>query len=171
MNRTEKTQYIADLNEAFKASTVVVIAHYKGLTVAEMTNLRRKTREAGVRIKVTQNRLTKLSLKETTFSGLTDLFVGPTIVAFSADPVAPAKVIADFAKTNDKLKVIGGGFGDKVLDQKQVEALAKMPSLNELRGQLVGLLQTPAQRVASVLQAPAGGLARVVSAYSKKDAQ
>ena len=170
MNRTEKTQYIADLNADLKESAVVVVAHYKGLTVAEMTNLRRKTREAGVRLKVTKNRLTKLSLKDTDFSGLTDLFVGPTLVAYSSDPVAPAKAIADFAKTNDKLKVLGGGFGDKVLDIKQVEALAKMPSLNELRGQLVGLLQTPAQRVASVLQAPAGQLARVVGAYSKKDA-
>jgi large subunit ribosomal protein L10 len=170
VNRTEKTQYIADLNADLKASSVVVIAHYKGLTVAEMTNLRRKSREAGVRLKVTKNRLTKLSLKDTAFEGLSDMFTGPTLVAYAADPVAPAKAIADFAKTNDKLKVLGGGFGEKVMNPSQVEALAKMPSLNELRGQLVGLLQTPAQRVASVLQAPAGQLARVVGAYSKKDA-
>lgn len=170
MNRTEKAQYITDLNGALQEASVVVIAHYKGLTVAEMTGLRRKSREAGIRIKVTQNRLTKLSLKDTKFEGLTDLFVGPTVVAYAVDPVAPAKVFSEFAKTNDKLKLVGGGFGDKRLDIKQVEALAKMPSLDELRGQLVGLLQTPAQRIASVLQAPAGGVARVISAYSKKEA-
>ena len=168
MNRTEKTQYIADLTEAFNGAEVVVIAHYKGLTVAEMTNLRRKSRDAGIRIKVTKNLLTKRSLKDTKFAGLSDMFVGPTLVAYSTDPVAPAKVFADYAKTNDKLILVGGGFGEKVLDVRQVEALAKMPSLNELRGQLVGLLQTPAQRVASVLAAPAGGVARVISAYSNK---
>ncbi len=168
MNRTEKAQYITDLNGALNEAAVVVIAHYKGLTVAEMTNLRRKSRDAGIRIKVTQNRLTKLSLKNTKFEGLTDLFVGPTVVAYATDPVAPAKVFAEFAKTNDKLKLVGGGFGEKRLDIRQVEALAKMPSLDELRGQLVGLLQTPAQRIASVLQAPAGAVARVISAYSEK---
>ncbi len=156
MNRNEKKDYVADLNQAFKSSEVVVVAHYKGLTVADMTSLRAKSRDAGVKIKVTQNRLTKLSLKETNFEGLTPLFVGPTVVAYGADPVAPAKVLVEFAKTNDKLIVLGGGFGEKVMDIKQVQELAKIPSLNELRGKLVGLLQAPASQ-----------LARVFSAYSK----
>lgn len=167
MNRTEKKDYVGSLHEGFKSSEVVVVAHYKGLSVSEISDLRSKSRAAGVTIKVTKNRLTKLSLKDTNFEGLTDMFTGPTLVAYAADPVAPAKVMAEFAKANDKLELLGGGFGEQVMSVAEVKNLATMPSLDELRAKLVGLLQAPAQNILGVVQAPAGQLARVFSAYGK----
>lgn len=169
MNRTEKQELVADLHNLFTEMNSVVVAHYKGLTVAEVQALRAKVREAGAGYKVTKNRLTRLALADTKFEGLADLFTGPTAIAFSEDPVAAAKVMNDFAKTNDKLVILGGAMGDgKVLDVEGVKALAALPSLDELRGKIVGMIQTPATRLAGVTQAPAGQLARVFGAYADK---
>jgi large subunit ribosomal protein L10 len=170
VNRTEKEQTVASLKQMFDDSTVVVVTHYTGLTVAELTDLRSRMRDAGAQFKVTKNRLTRLALEGTSFQSLQDLFNGPTAVAFSADPVAAAKVTAAFAKDNEKLVILGGAFGDQVLDVNGVKTLASMPSLDELRGKIVGLLQAPATKVAGVLQAPAGQVARVFGAYGAKDA-
>jgi large subunit ribosomal protein L10 len=170
VNRTEKEQTVASLKQMFDDSAIVVVTHYSGLTVAEMTDLRSRMREAGAQFKVTKNRLTRLALEGTTFQPLTDLFTGPTAIAFSADPVAAAKVTAAFAKDNEKLVILGGAFGEQMLDVNGVKTLASLPSLDELRGKLVGLLQAPATKIAGVLQAPAGQVARVIGAYGAKEA-
>ena len=170
MDRTQKKEWVGSLQGTLGEVGLVVVAHYKGLTVAEMTDLRAKMRCAGARFKVTKNRLTKLALAGTEFENLADLFVGPTAIGVSADPVAAAKVVVDFAKTNDKLKILGGSLGSKRLDLDGVKALATLPSLDELRGRLIGMISTPATRIAGVLQAPAGQLARVLKAKADKDA-
>lgn len=169
MDRTQKKEWIGSLHGKFGDAGLVVVTHYKGLTVAEMTNLRTKMRAAGASFKVTKNRLTKLALQGTAYEDLSDLFVGPTAIAYSADPVAAAKVAADFAKTNDKLKILGGSLGGSRLDVEGVKALATLPSLDELRAKLLGMISTPATRIAGVLQAPGGQVARVLAAYAKKD--
>ena len=168
MDRTEKQNLVSSLHDTFDEQTVVVVAHYKGLTVAHATDLRRKMREAGAGYKVTKNRLTRLALDGTKFEGMKDLFTGPTAIGYSEDPVAAAKVMVDFAKGNENLVIQGAGFGDQLLDVDGVKALAAMPSLDELRGKIVGLLQAPAQKVAAVVQAPASQLARVFAAYADK---
>ena len=145
-----------------------MVVQYQGLTVAEVTALRGKMRAAGGSFQVTKNTLTKLALKDTLFEGLEGYMTGPTAIGYSEDPVAAAKTLVEFAKTNDKLKVLGGAYGTQKLDVKGVETLAKMPSLDELRASIVGILSTPATRVAGVLQAPAGQLARVFGAYGAK---
>ncbi len=170
MNRTQKGEQVSSLRDIFEGNTLVVVTHYSGLSVADMNNLRGRMREAGARFKVTKNRLTRLALEGTQFSGLTNLFQGPTAIAFSTDPVAAARATADFAKSNQKLVILGAGLNQALLDQNGVKALAALPSLDELRGMLVGMLGTPATRIAGVLQAPAGQLARVVQAYSAKEA-
>ncbi len=170
MDRTQKKEWVGTLHETLDSAGLVVVTHYMGLTVAEMTDLRGKMRAAGASFKVTKNRLTKLALQGTAYESIADLFVGPTAVAFSADPVAAAKVAAAFAKANDKLKILGGSLGGKALDVDGVKALATLPSLDELRGRLVGMLQTPATRIAVVVQAPAGQVARVLRAKADKDA-
>ena len=170
MDRTQKANWVGSLHGKLGEVGLVVVAHYKGLTVAEMTALRTKMRAAGASFKVTKNRLTKLALAGTEFENLADLFVGPTAIAASSDPVAAAKVIAEFAKTNDKLKILGGSLGSMRLDVDGVKALATLPSLDELRGRLIGMISTPATRIAGVLQAPAGQLARVLRAKADKDA-
>lgn len=167
MNRTEKEELVGSLREAFAGTTAVVVAHYSGLTVAELTELRQKARAAGASFKVTKNRLTRLALEGTPFHGLSQLFKGPTAVALSRDPVAAAKTVVEFAKSHDKLVIVGGALNKEQLDADGVKSLAALPSLDELRGKLVGMLQTPATRVAGVLQAPAGQLARVMGAYAK----
>ncbi|NBW04982.1 MAG: 50S ribosomal protein L10 [Alphaproteobacteria bacterium] len=164
MNRTEKAELIETLQSAFNESSTVVVAHQVGMTVAESGDLRRKMREAGAGFKVTKNRIAKLALKGTRFEDLDSMFTGPTAVGMSQDPVAAAKVIVDYAKGNKKITIIGGSMDGKTLDQAGVEALAKMPSLDELRGKLVGLVQAPAAKMARVTQAPAGKLARVIQA-------
>lgn len=169
MNRTEKQALIEETNAKLKKAQIALVVHNKGLTVAEMTQLRIKLREAGAEFKVSKNRLTKIAAKDTPFEKIADLFKGPAAVATSADPVSVAKGIVDFAKANEKLVIVGGAYGDQKLDVKGIEALAKLPSLNELRGKIIGLLQAPAQRIASVLQAPAGQVARVIAAKSKKE--
>ncbi|MCX5497858.1 50S ribosomal protein L10 [Kaistia dalseonensis] len=157
------------MNEVFKETNVVVVAHYAGLTVAELTALRGKARVAGVSVKVAKNRLVKLALQGTDSAHIADLFTGPTLVAYSDDPVAAPKVTSEFAKTNDKLVILGGAMGKTNLDPNGVKALATLPSLDELRGKLVGLLQAPATKIATVVSAPAAQLARVFGAYAKKD--
>jgi len=160
---------VSTLNQVFSNTGVVVVAHYSGLSVAQMTNLRVRMKDAGASLKVAKNRLVKLALQGTDAEHISGLFQGPTVIAYSADPVAAPKVAAEFARTNDKFVLLGGAMGKTSLDAKGVEALATLPSLDELRAKLVGMINTPATRLAGVLQAPAGQLARVLSAYAKKD--
>jgi len=147
---------------------MVVVTHYSGLTVKEMGDLRGRMREAGALFKVTKNRLTRLALKDTKFEPLSDMFTGPTAIAYSEDPVAAAKVAVDFAKENEKLIVLGGALDAETLDADGVKAVASLPSLDELRAKIVGMLNTPASRIAQVLQAPGGQVARVVGAYASQ---
>lgn len=168
MERAQKVEAVAKLNRTFEGKELVVVTHYKGLTVAEISDLRGKMREEGASFKVTKNRLAQRALEGTKFEGIVDLMKGPTALAISEDPVAAARVAYDFAKGNDKLVIIGGVMGDTVLDIEGVETLAKLPSLDGVRGQLVGLLTAPAQRIATVVQAPAAQLARVTQAYADK---
>ncbi|MGQ7791957.1 50S ribosomal protein L10 [Faunimonas sp. B44] len=169
MDRAQKSEMVTHLHDVFSNTGVVVVAHYSGLTVAQMTTLRSRMRDAGASLKVAKNRLAKLALKGTDAEHISDLFQGPTVIAYSADPVAAPKVATDFAKANEKFVVLGGAMGRTNLDATGVEALAKMPSLDELRARIVGMINTPATRIAGVLQAPGGQLARVLSAYATKD--
>ena len=164
MNRTEKTELIETLQSTFNASTTVVVAHQMGMTVAESGELRQKMRDAGAGLKVTKNRIAKLALKGTRYEDLDSIFTGPTVVGTSEDPVAAAKILVEYAKENPKVTIIGGSMDGKNLDKAGVEALAKMPSLDELRGKMVGLIQAPAAKIVRIVQAPAGDLARVVKA-------
>jgi len=169
VDRNQKAELVTTLHERFSEAGLVVVAHNQGLTVAEITALRTKVRSAGASFKVTKNRLTRLALAGTKFENLGDLFTGPTTIAYSSDPVAAAKAMVDFAKSNDKLVILGAGLGTDKLGVEGVKALAALPSLNELRGKLLGMLQTPATRIAGVLQAPGAQVARVLGAYAKKD--
>jgi len=169
VDRTQKEQTIAALHAALADASLVVVAHQSGMTVAEVTNLRRRMRDAGARFKVTKNRLARIALKGTQFENLDGLFKGPTVVAYSKDPVAAAKIAAEYAKGSDKFKILGGSLGDSLLDENGIKALATLPSLDELRARLVGMINTPATRIAGVLQAPGGQVARVLAAYAKKD--
>ena len=156
MDRNQKKDLVSDMNAVFGAAESVVVVHCQGLTVEQSTDLRAKLREAGAGFKVTKNRLTKLALKGTDYEGLDDLFTGPTAIAYSDEfPVAPAKIVYEFAKENDKVEILGGALGTNVLDKDRVEDLAKLPSLDELRGKLVGMIQTPAIRIARLSAAPA----------------
>jgi large subunit ribosomal protein L10 len=168
MNRAEKQASIESVNATLNKANIALVVHNMGLTVAEISELRRKMRDVGAEFKVSKNRLAKIAAKDTKFEGISDLFKGPAAIATSADPVSVAKGLVDFAKTNDKLVIIGGAFGAQKLDIKAIETLAKLPSLNELRAKIVGMLQTPATRIACVLQAPGGQVARVIAAKSKK---
>ncbi|WP_109806464.1 50S ribosomal protein L10 [Sphingosinithalassobacter portus] len=170
MDRSQKTEAVAELNRTFNEVGVVVVTRNLGMTVAQSTDLRNKMREAGASYKVSKNRLAKIALEGTDYAGLSDLLTGPTALSTSVDPVAAAKVVNEFAKTNDKLEIVGGAMGSTMLDVEGVKALASLPSLDELRGKIVGLIQAPAQKLASVTQAPAGQLARVFGAYGAKDA-
>jgi len=167
VERARKKEIVDGLHEALGDANVVVITQHNGLTVAEATALRRSMRAAGASFRVTKNRLALRALGGTPYEGLSDLFTGPTAVATSADPVAAAKAAVDYAKKNEKLVVIGGAMGERRLDADGIKALAALPSLDELRGKLIGLIQAPATKVAGVLQAPAGQLARVFEAYAK----
>jgi large subunit ribosomal protein L10 len=169
VNRSEKAEAIAELNRTFKDANLVVITRQSGLTVQEVTDLRRKIRSAGASYQVAKNRLTLGALEGTNFSALGPLFKGPTAIAYSKDPVAAAKVVAAFAKTNEKLTIVGGALGENVLGVEGVQALAVLPSLDELRGKIIGLIQAPATKIAGVLAAPAGQLARVFGAYGAKE--
>ncbi len=169
MNRAEKKASIESVNATLKEAQIALVVHNNGLTVAQMSDLRAKMRAVGAHFKVSKNRLAKIATVGTPYENLADLLKGPAAIATSADPVSVAKGLVDFAKTNDKLVIIGGAFAGQKLDVKAVEALSKLPSLDELRGRLVGLLQAPAQRIASVLQAPGGAVARVIAAHSTKE--
>lgn len=169
MDRTEKREFVASLAAVFAETSFVLVAQNKGLTVADVSELRRRMRAAGATYKVAKNRLATLALEGTRFDGVKPLLKGPTALAWSTDPVAVAKTAVEFAKTNDKFVVLGGALGTQTLSADGVKALAELPSLETLRAQLVGLIQTPATRIAGVLQAPGGQVARVLSAYAKKD--
>jgi len=170
MDRAQKTEAVAELNRTFNEVGVVVVTRNLGLTVAQSTELRIKMREAGATYKVSKNKLAKIALKDTDYAGISDMLTGPVGLATSTDPVAAAKVVSDFAKTNDKLEIVGGGMGATVLDVKGVNALASLPSLDELRAKIVGLVQAPATKLAQLTNAPASKLARVFAAYGDKDA-
>lgn len=170
MDRSQKTESVEFLNGVFTNSGVVVVAHYSGMNVTQMTNLRGAMAEVGASFKVAKNRLCKLALDGTNVSEVSDLFAGPTAIAYSDDPIAAPKIVAKFAKDNENLVILGGFMGDTVLDEIGVKALAALPSLDELRAKLVGMIQTPATRIAGVLQAPAGQLARVCGAYGSSEA-
>ena len=169
MDRTEKREFVAELNQALAATSMIVVTRNAGLTVAEATDLRRKMRAAGATFKVAKNRLTTLALAGTRFDGIAPMLTGPTALEWATDPVAVAKVAVEFAKTNEKFVLIGGALGPQTLDADGIKALAELPSLDALRAGLVGMISTPATRIAGVLQAPAGQLARVFGAYAKKD--
>ena len=169
MDRTEKREFVASLATVFAETSFVLVAQNKGLTVADVSELRRRMRAAGASYKVAKNRLATLALEGTRFQGVAPLLKGPTAIAWSTDQVAVAKTAVEFAKTNDKFVVLGGALGTQNLDATGIKALAELPSLETLRAQLVGLIQTPATRIAGILQAPGGQVARVLSAYAKKD--
>ena len=158
MNREEKAELLSEMNGLISGSEAVVISHYRGLTVAEMGELRKKARELGAELRVTKNRITRLALKGTKFEGLDDLFKGPTIMAYSSDPISACKLCVQFAKENEKFLVVGGALSSGVLSMAEIERLATIPSMDELRAKIIGLLQ-----------APAAQLARVTKAYSEKD--
>jgi large subunit ribosomal protein L10 len=167
MDRSQKAESVASLNAVFNEVGVVIIARNLGLTVAQSTALRGKIRDAGASYKVAKNRLAKLAIKDTDYAGLDDLFTGPTAIATSVDPVAAAKAVVDFAKTNDKLEIVGGSMGTQVLNAEGVKALASLPSLDQLRGTIIGLVQAPATKIAQLATAPAAKLARVFGAYAE----
>ena len=169
MDRAEKREFVTELNAVFNEAGSVIVAHYTGLTVAQMGDLRSKMRDAGGTVKVAKNRLAKIALKGTEAEGMSDLFTGQTVIAYASDPVTAPRVSNDFAKGNDKLVILGGAMGSTTLDADGVKALATMPSLDELRAKLVGMIATPATRIAQVVNAPAGNLARVFNAYAQKD--
>ena len=168
MERAEKKELVATFNEVAKTAGVIVVAHNKGLTANQVLDLRNKMAAAGATIKVVKNRLAKIALEGTDANGISNLFEGPTMVAYGTDPVAAPKVVSDFAKAHEKLVVLGGSLGKTTLDANGVKALAELPSLDQLRGKLIGLVQAPATKIAGVLAAPAGQLARVFNAYATK---
>ncbi|MCB2060061.1 MAG: 50S ribosomal protein L10 [Novosphingobium sp.] len=170
MDRSQKAEAVASLNATFNEVGVVVVTRNLGMTVAQSTDLRVKMRDAGAAYKVAKNRLAKLALAETQYEGIGDMLTGPTALATSVDPVAAAKAVVDFAKTTDRIEIVGGAMGPQVLDEAGVKALAAMPSLDELRAKLVGLVQAPATKIAQLSTAPAQKLARVVGAYAAKEA-
>jgi large subunit ribosomal protein L10 len=170
VDRSEKSELVAELNGVFKKTSVVVVAHYSGLTVAQLQNLRKQMREAGASVQVAKNRLAKIALEGTDVASIGSLLKGPTLIAYSDDPVAAPKVVSAFAKDHDKLVILGGAMGTTALNPAGVKSLATMPSLDELRGTLIGLLQAPATKIAQLSTAPAAKLARVFGAYANKDA-
>ena len=169
MDRAQKSEAIETLKGVFAESATVVVTHYMGLTVADMSDLRGRLRVEGAKLKVVKNRLAQKALNGAG-EGAMALFKGPVAIAYGADPVSAAKVVTQYAKDNERFTVVGGLMGEQVLDVKAISALATLPSLDALRGKILGLLQAPATKIAGVLQAPAGQLARVVGAYAAKEA-
>lgn len=170
MDRNEKTEVVSALHASLKEMGVVVVTRNLGMSVAQSTQLRQKMRDVGATYKVTKNRLAKIAIVDTDYAGLEELLVGPVGLATSSDPVAAAKVAIDFAKTNDKLEIVGGAMGTTMLNAEGVKALASMPSLDQMRATLIGLIQAPAQKLAVITQEPAAQLARVFNAYATKEA-
>jgi large subunit ribosomal protein L10 len=169
VERAAKRELVSTLNDVFSNTSVVVVAHYAGLTVADMQKLRTQMKQAGATVKVAKNRLAKIALEGTDVASISDLLRGPTLIAYSSDPVAAPKVAVDFAKGHEKFVILGGAMGKTALNPDGVKALASLPSLDELRAKLVGLIQAPATKIAQVVTAPAAKVARVVQAYASKD--
>jgi large subunit ribosomal protein L10 len=170
MDRNEKTEVVSALHASLKEMGVVVVTRNLGMSVAQSTQLRQKMRDVGATYKVTKNRLAKIAIVDTDYAGLDELLVGPVGLATSSDPVAAAKAAIDFAKTNDKLEIVGGAMGTTMLNAEGVKALASMPSLDQMRATLIGLIQAPATKLAVVTKEPAAQLARVFNAYATKEA-
>jgi len=168
VERAEKREFVTELNQELSGAGAIVVAHYSGLSVAEISDLRSKVKEAGGKVKVAKNRLAKLALKDTEVDHISGLFEGQTLIVYSDDPVAAPKASVEFAKDNEKLVILGGAMGADSLDVAAVKQLASLPSLDELRGGLVGMISTPATRLAVLTSAPATQIARVLAAYSEK---
>lgn len=169
MLRSEKHEFVTELEEVYKKSSSVIVTHYHGLSVSQVTSLRRALKAKGAGFKVVKNTLSKIAASKAGIQDISSLLTGPTAIAYSEDPVEAAKVVVEFAKTNDSLKIIGGLVNNQLLDVQSVQHLAKLPSLNDLRGKIVGILQAPATKIARVVQAPAIQLARVLQAYAGKN--
>jgi len=168
LDRAAKTELVSTLGEVFKSTKVVVVAHYSGLTVAQMQTLRRQMKQAGASVKVAKNRLARIALEGSEVASIAPLLKGPALIAFSGDPIAAPKVAVDFAKTNERFVILGGAMGTTALDLNGVKALAALPSLDELRAKIIGLIQAPATKIARVITAPGAKVARVVQAYASK---
>jgi large subunit ribosomal protein L10 len=168
LDRAAKSELVASLGQVFKSTQVVVVAHYSGLTVSQMQTLRRQMKQAGASVKVAKNRLAKIALEGSEVASIAPLLKGPTLIAFSGDPVAAPKAAVDFAKGHERFVILGGAMGKTALDTNGVRALAALPSLDELRAKLIGLIQAPATKIAQVVTAPAAKVARVVQAYASK---
>jgi len=168
VKRSHKNDFVQNLKEDLSKSSSVIVAHYSGLSVNETDNIRKAMRDNGAKFKVTKNRLTKLALADTQYESISDLFNGPTAIAYSSDPVAPSKVAVDFQKKFENFKIIGGSFEGKKIDETKINFLASLPSLDGIRGKLVGLISAPAQKITSVLQAPGIQLARLMTSRSEE---
>ncbi|HEX8623213.1 MAG TPA: 50S ribosomal protein L10 [Allosphingosinicella sp.] len=169
MDRAQKTEQVAKLKQTFAETSVVVVTRNLGLTVAQSTQLRNRMRDAGASFKVTKNTLTLIALEGSAYAPISEMLTGPTALATSADPVAAAKVAVDFAKTTDRFEIVGGAMGDTLLDVAGVKALAELPSLDELRAKIIGLIQAPASKIARTINEPGAMLARVIGAYAAKE--
>jgi large subunit ribosomal protein L10 len=168
VKRSEKNDFVQNLKDELKNSSSVIVAHYDGLSVLETDSLRKEMRNSGAKFRVTKNRLTKIALADTPYESIIDLFTGPTAIAYSSDPVAPAKVSVFFEKKLENFKIIGGGYDGKKIDINKINFLASLPSLDQIRATLLGLFNSPAQKIASIVQVPGGQLARLVNARSEK---
>ena len=168
MKRSDKNNFVKKMKDELMNSTSIIVAHYSGLSVLETDDLRKEMRNNGAKFRITKNRLTKLALAETQFKDIADLFTGPTAIAYSSDPVAPAKVAVNFEKKSKNFKIIGGGYDGEKIDIEKINFLATLPSLDELKGQIIGLIIAPAQKIATVVKEPGAQLARLMSLKSKK---
>ena len=168
MKRSDKNDFVQNLKEELKNSSSVVVAHYAGLSVSETDNLRKEMRSNGAKFKVTKNRLTKIALTGTPYESIEDLFTGPTAIAYSSDPVAPARVSVEFEKKFENFKILGGSYEGEKIDNAKINFLATLPSLDQIRAKLLGLLNAPAQKIASITQAPGGQLARLINSRSEQ---
>ena len=169
MKRSDKKNFVENFKEELSNSSSIIVAHYSGLTVEESEKLRKEMRANGAKFKVTKNRLTKLAIAETQFKDMSDFFNGPTAVAYSTDPVAPAKVSVDFEKKFENFKIIGGGYNGEKIDKEKINFLATLPSIDELRGKIIGLIFAPAQKIASIAIEPGAQLARLINAKSSSN--
>ena len=168
MNKVKKQEYIKEMSTQFDKSEAIIVTHYQGLTVSQLDDLRKKMREHGVKFKITKNKITKLALEKTKCKDISNLFTGPTAVALSEDAIISAKILTNFSKENENLKILGGIMGNDILDFAGVQNVATLPTLDEARAKIVGILRTPAQKIASILLAPASKIAILALEKSKK---
>ena len=168
MKRSDKNNFVNKMKDELVNSSAIIVAHYSGLSVLETDELRKAMRDNGAKFRITKNRLTKLALAETQFKDIADLFTGPTAVAYSSDPVAPAKVAVNFEKKSKNFKIVGGGYDGEKIDKEKINFLATLPSMDQLRGQIIALIMTPAQKIALVVKQPGEQLARLMSSRSKQ---